>query len=67
VVFQEREAYSFRAWWSRSAIEHYQRAVRESRGRALSSQEAAIEWIECYADTFPFSDANADRPQDKRK
>jgi len=35
--------------------------VRESQGRALSSQEAAIEGIERYAD------ANADRPKDKQK
>jgi hypothetical protein len=35
-------------------IEHSRRTVRESQGRTLSSQEAAIEWIECYADTFLF-------------
>ena len=48
-------------------IEHYRRTVRENQGRALSSHEAAIEWIERYADAFPFSDANADRPADKQK
>lgn len=48
-------------------IEQYRRTVRESEGRALSSHEAAIEWIERYADAFPFSDANADRPRDKQK
>lgn len=44
-------------------IELYRRTVRESEGRALSSHEAAIEWIERYADAFPFSDSNSDRPQ----
>jgi hypothetical protein len=33
-------------------IEHYRRAVHESQGRTLSSREAAIEWIEGYADTL---------------
>ncbi|HWR88116.1 MAG TPA: PilZ domain-containing protein [Acidiferrobacterales bacterium] len=48
-------------------IELYRRTVRESEGRALSSHEAALEWIERYADAFPFSDSNSDRPQDKQK
>ena len=46
-------------------IEQYRRTVRESQGRALSSQEAAIEWIERYAGAFPFSETNADNPSDK--
>lgn len=46
-------------------IEQYRRTVRESQGRALSSQEAAIEWIERYAEAFPFSETNADSPPDK--
>ena len=44
-------------------IEHYRRTVHESQGRTLSSHEAAFEWIERYADAFPFSDSNSDRPQ----
>jgi hypothetical protein len=48
-------------------IEQYRRSVREREGRALSSHEAALEWIERYADAFPFSDAHADRSQDKQK
>ena len=48
-------------------IEHYRRTVQENQGRALSSHEAALEWIERYADAFPFSDSNSDRPQDKQK
>ncbi|HJW82243.1 MAG TPA: PilZ domain-containing protein [Acidiferrobacterales bacterium] len=47
-------------------IEHYRRTVQESQGRSLNSHEAAIEWIERYAEAFPFSDANTDRPQDKQ-
>lgn len=46
-------------------IEHYRRTVRESQGRALGSQEAAIEWIERYAEAFPFSETNADNPPGK--
>ena len=45
------------------AIEQYRREVQEREGRALSSQEAAAEWIERYADRFPGSvdaDDNAD-------
>jgi len=48
-------------------IEQYRRTVQENQGRALSSHEAALEWIERYADAFPFSDSNSDRPQDKQK
>ncbi len=48
-------------------IEHYRRTVQESQGRALSSQEAALEWIERFAEAFPFSDGDTDRPQDKLK
>lgn len=48
-------------------IEHYRRTVRESQGRTLSSHEAALEWIERYAEAFPFSDTTTDRPQDKQK
>jgi len=46
-------------------IEQYRRTVRESQGRVLSSQEAAIEWIERYAEAFAFSETNADSPPDK--
>jgi PilZ domain len=35
-------------------IEQYRAAVRASQGRALSSHEAAIEWIEKYAESFTF-------------
>jgi len=47
-------------------IEQYRRSVREREGRALSSHEAALEWIERYADAFPFPNIKADSPQDKQ-
>jgi hypothetical protein len=34
-------------------IEHYRREMREKHGRALSSQEAALEWISRFARSFP--------------
>lgn len=34
-------------------IEHYKREVFAKEGRDISSQEAALEWIEKYAETFP--------------
>ena len=34
-------------------IEHYRREVRERDGRVLTSEEAAREWIDRYADRFP--------------
>jgi hypothetical protein len=48
-------------------IEQYRRSVRASEGRAMSSHEAALEWIERYADAFPFPNIDTDRPQDKQK
>ena len=48
-------------------IEHYRTTVRANQGRALSSHEAAIEWIEQYAEAFSFPETNANRPQDKQK
>jgi len=35
-------------------IGHYRRTMRGGQGRTLSSQEAVIEWIERYAEAFPF-------------
>jgi len=48
-------------------IEHYRRSVQENQGRALSSHEAALEWIERYAGAFPFSDSNSGHPQNNQK
>ena len=41
-------------------IEQYRRDIRENQGRTLSSQEAAIEWIERYAESFHFSETDRD-------
>ena len=34
-------------------IEHYRHQVREQEGRELSPQEAALEWIQKFAEAFP--------------
>ncbi|PCJ18370.1 MAG: pilus assembly protein PilZ [Gammaproteobacteria bacterium] len=34
-------------------IEHYKRLVEEQENRILTGEEAALEWIEKYAATFP--------------
>jgi len=47
-------------------IEQYRRTVRVSEGRAMSSQEAALEWIERYADAFPFPNISTDLFRDKQ-
>jgi hypothetical protein len=47
-------------------IEHYRRTVQENQGRALSSHEAAIEWIERYAEAFPYSEDDAESPSGKK-
>jgi len=35
-------------------IEHYKKEVMEKEGRTLSGEEAALEWIQKYAEQFPF-------------
>ena len=40
-------------------IEHYKKTLRESEGRHLTSQEAALEWISKYADGFPSQEDDA--------
>jgi len=47
-------------------IEQYRRAVRASEGRAMSSHEAALEWIERYADAFPFPNISTRLSRDKQ-
>lgn len=37
------------------SIEHYRREVTEREGRDLSTQDAAMEWIQKYAGRFPDS------------
>ncbi len=38
-------------------IEHYRHEVMRTQGRALTSQQAAMEWISKYADEFPTIDS----------
>ncbi len=40
-------------------IEHYKKTVRANEGRALSNQEAALEWISKYAQGFPLQDGDS--------
>ena len=47
-------------------IEQY-RTAAASQGRSLSSHEAAVEWIEQYAEAFPFPQTYADQSQTKPK
>ncbi len=35
-------------------IEHYKKEVYEKEGRNLTGEEAALEWIQKYAEKFPF-------------
>jgi Tfp pilus assembly protein PilZ len=37
-------------------IEHYKNEVRHTQGRVLTSQDAALEWIQKYAQRFPLPD-----------
>lgn len=45
--------YSLRMVEQVCQIEHYIRHIRDSEGRELTSEEAAVEWIEKYAAGFP--------------
>ncbi|MCU7797835.1 MAG: PilZ domain-containing protein [Candidatus Thiodiazotropha sp. (ex Semelilucina semeliformis)] len=54
VKFTEEEtAYAVRMVEQLCYIEHYRQSVRETEGRQLSGEEAALEWIDKYADHFP--------------
>lgn len=45
--------YSLRMVEQMCQIEHYRRQVRDTEGRELTSEEAALEWIGQYAADFP--------------
>ncbi len=47
------EAFSARMVEQVCYIEEYKKRVEEKEGRQLSSDQAAAEWIEKYADDFP--------------
>lgn len=34
-------------------IEHFKKEILETEGRVISGEEAALEWISCYAKDFP--------------
>lgn len=54
VKFTEEEtAYAVRMVEQLCYIEHYRQSVMESDGRQLTGEEAALEWIERYANDFP--------------
>jgi hypothetical protein len=47
------EAFSARMTEQVCYIEEYKKRIRKTEGRMISSDQAAAEWIEKYADTFP--------------
>ena len=47
------EAYRTRMVEQICHIEHYKREVLEKEGRELSGEQAAMEWISRFAETFP--------------
>jgi len=49
----KQDAYRARMVEQICHIEHYRQEVAQREGRILSSREAALEWIERYADGFP--------------
>lgn len=54
VKFSEEEtAYAVRMVEQLCYIEHYKQSVKQSQGRDLTGEEAALEWIEKYAGEFP--------------
>ncbi len=54
VEFKEkRTEYNLRMIEQVCYIEHYKKEILEKDGRKLSGEEAAVEWIQKYADTFP--------------
>lgn len=59
VVFMHSdEAYETRMVEQVCHIEHYKREILEKEGREISSEEAALEWINRYASKFPNVEAN---------
>ncbi|MCU7861915.1 MAG: PilZ domain-containing protein, partial [Candidatus Thiodiazotropha sp. (ex Lucinoma kastoroae)] len=54
VKFTEQEtAYAVRMVEQLCYIEHYKQTIKQTEGRTLSGEEAAMEWIERYAGEFP--------------
>ena len=54
VEFKEkRTEYGLRMIEQVCYIEHYKKEILHNEGRALSGEEAAVEWIKKYAEKFP--------------
>jgi hypothetical protein len=54
VEFKEkRTEYGLRMIEQVCYIEHYKKEILHNEGRALSGEEAAVEWINKYAEKFP--------------
>jgi len=51
--YSESEAFRMRMLEQVCHIEAYRKDALDSEGRELSSEEAAAEWIGCYAASFP--------------
>ncbi len=46
-------------------IEHYKQMVLHTQGRNLNGQEAALEWIDKFAEQFPQSEGDAAAPGER--
>ncbi|MEW7974211.1 MAG: PilZ domain-containing protein [Candidatus Thiodiazotropha endolucinida] len=54
IKFSEEEtAYAVRMVEQLCYIEHYKQSIKQSQGRDLTGEEAALEWIDKYAGDFP--------------
>jgi hypothetical protein len=51
--YSENEAFRMRMLEQICHIEVYRKAILANEGRELTSEEAAAEWIACYAANFP--------------
>jgi hypothetical protein len=51
--YNENEAFRMRMLEQICHIKSYRKKVLATEGRELSNEEAAIEWISCYAASFP--------------
>ncbi len=52
-LLDQDDAYHARMVEQVCHIEHYKREIYRKEGRVLNGQEAAIEWIEKFGNTFP--------------
>lgn len=57
----EQDAYKARMVEQVCHIQHYRQQTWEREGRELTSKQAALEWIERYAEKFPSNQADEDK------